>query len=289
MAFQFSFLQANNASSINTGVTNVLFSNTTPGSILFAMSLGDSPSSLVKDTAGNTNWSKLGSIPLVFSQGFSDLWWCPNNVGGPNTIMAQTSDAGGIQDWAVAEYSSITGAFKDDFASSFATGGTTSESVGPVTTTQATDTLIYLAAILNAGADTIDVTSPFVLDSNQITVNSRVLLFASDLAGAAGPYSAGLSTSGGRLWVNYLIALAAPSGPQSKGWSPVDCRVAVPGYGPAANFGVVQPDGSVHYVGQVSSNEHIPTPTSNPNLPPIDSRALEPENSRVDPSTVGPD
>jgi hypothetical protein len=79
------------------------------------------------------------------------------------------------------------------------------------------------------------------------------------------------------------------SGPPTHGWSPIDCRVAVPGFGPGANFGVVQPDGSVHYVGQISSNEHVPTPDAREAGAPVDSRVDEPINSRVDPSTVSPD
>lgn len=360
MAFQFSFIQANNNSSVNQSETDIPFnSTTTASSILFAWSLGDTPASGVIDTAGNTNWAFLGSFPLAFSQGFSDLWWCPSNIGGPNTVKAQTNGSGGNQAWAIAEYNSIAGAFKDAFATSVAAGGTTSETVGPVVTSQNGNTLVYLASILNAGSDTIDGFGSFNLDAKEITVNNYVLIAASMLAGAAGNYSAGLTTSGGRLWVNYLITLATQSGhsisgnagaadatvnysgtasgsatadgsgnytiptladgpyaitpslanfifspasqnvtisgsdifdmnftaAQIHGWSPVDCR----NYATFPNFGVAQPDGSVFYVGQNSCNEHIPTPTSNPNLPPTDSRVAEPENSRVDPTTVTPD
>jgi hypothetical protein len=94
------------------------------------------------------------------------------------------------------------------------------------------------------------------------------------------PTSQNVTVSGSDITgVNFAAA-------ETIGWSPVDCRVAVAGYGPGANSPVVFPDGSVHWTGQQSSNSHVPTPTSNPNLPPTDSRASKPENSRVDPSTV---
>jgi carboxypeptidase family protein len=99
------------------------------------------------------------------------------------------------------------------------------------------------------------------------------------------PTSQNVTVSGGDVTG---INFTASSGPVAVGWSPQDCRQAVPGYGPGPNFGVVQPDGSVHYVGQVSSNEHIPTPDAREAGAPVDSRVSEPTNSRVDPSTVEP-
>lgn len=93
------------------------------------------------------------------------------------------------------------------------------------------------------------------------------------------PASRNVTVSGSDVTgVNFTAA-------ETHGWSPTDCR----NFATFPNFPIVQNDGSVFWTGQVSCNESIPTPTSNPHLPPTDSRVLEPENSRVNPITVTPD
>jgi hypothetical protein len=81
------------------------------------------------------------------------------------------------------------------------------------------------------------------------------------------------------------VDFTATPGPPTHGWSPVDCRH----YATFPNQGILQPDGSVFYIGQTSCNESIPTTDAREAGAPVDSRAETPENSRVDPSTVSPD
>jgi hypothetical protein len=66
------------------------------------------------------------------------------------------------------------------------------------------------------------------------------------------------------------------------GWSPVDCR----NYATFPNFGVVQPDGSIFYIGQTPCNSSVPTPDARAAGAPIDSRASKPENSRNNPGDL---
>jgi hypothetical protein len=90
------------------------------------------------------------------------------------------------------------------------------------------------------------------------------------------PASRNVTVSGANVsGVNFQAA-------QTHGWSPVDCR----SYATFPNFGVVQLDGSVHYTGQTSCNEDIPTPDAREAGAPVDSRVENPENSRVDPADV---
>ena len=79
------------------------------------------------------------------------------------------------------------------------------------------------------------------------------------------------------------------------GWSPVDSRQAVFGFGPAANIGVTDEQGNVIYSAQeppflnnsqVSDNSAIP-PTDCRIIKPIDSRTNIPVNSRVAPPFGG--
>lgn len=67
---------------------------------------------------------------------------------------------------------------------------------------------------------------------------------------------------------------ATASGNISVGWSPVDCRVAVHGFGPAANKGVVDEQGNVNY-----SLPGSQTPC-NPAVPGTDSRVTKPTDCR---------
>ena len=97
---------------------------------------------------------------------------------------------------------------------------------------------------------------------------------------------------------NSAIASAAYviGGGGAVGWSPVDSRQAVPGFGPGANTGIVDEQGNVIYSAQkppftgnsqVSDNSAIPPVDSRTVGAPVDSRVSIPENSRVAPPFGG--
>ena len=65
------------------------------------------------------------------------------------------------------------------------------------------------------------------------------------------------------------------------GWSPVDSRQVVLGFGPAANTGIVDEQGNVIYSAQdppFSGNSQV---SDNSGIPPADSRVNKPADSRV--------
>lgn len=99
-------------------------------------------------------------------------------------------------------------------------------------------------------------------------------------------------------YVNSAIASASYviGGGGAVGWSPVDSRQAVPGFGPSANTGIVDEQGNVIYSAQkppftgnsqVSDNSAIPPVDSRTVGAPVDSRVSIPENSRVAPPFGG--
>jgi Chitobiase/beta-hexosaminidase C-terminal domain len=75
------------------------------------------------------------------------------------------------------------------------------------------------------------------------------------------------------------VNFTASSGPSPHGWSPVDSR----DFATFPNIGLVQPDGSVFYLGQTSSNEDVPGEDCRVEGEPEDCRINIPENSRVEP------
>ena len=94
---------------------------------------------------------------------------------------------------------------------------------------------------------------------------------------------------------NFAMGGASTSGGTAVGWSPVDSRQAVLGFGPAANIGIVDEQGNVIYSAQdppfsgnsqVSDNSAIP-PIDSRTSKPVDSRVSIPENSRVAPPFGG--
>lgn len=93
------------------------------------------------------------------------------------------------------------------------------------------------------------------------------------------------------LWAGGNANVIPPYGPVGIGWSPVDSRIAVLGFGPAANTGIADEQGNIIYSAQdppytgnsqTSDNTTIP-PTDSRKTVPADDRVSIPENSRVAP------
>jgi hypothetical protein len=84
------------------------------------------------------------------------------------------------------------------------------------------------------------------------------------------PTSLSVTITSSNLTNENFTAMATPV---SQYWSQPDCRVAVPGFGPGPNTGVVV-NGTIQYTGQVSDNHAIP---------PVDSRANKPVSSGTPP------
>ena len=77
------------------------------------------------------------------------------------------------------------------------------------------------------------------------------------------------------------------SGATGTNWSPVDSRVAVTNFGPAANTGVVDVQGNVNYSllgSQTSSNKAVGAGATGVSK---DCRVKVPVNSRVNPDNAG--
>jgi hypothetical protein len=76
-------------------------------------------------------------------------------------------------------------------------------------------------------------------------------------------------------------AVYNPGGQIFVGWSPLDCRVAIPGFGPAANIGIADAQGNEIFSAQnppFTGNSQV---SDNAAIPVVDSRVSMPAASRV--------
>jgi len=124
------------------------------------------------------------------------------------------------------------------------------------------------------------ISSSSISNGGTVTVSSSLTLKAIEVASGFANSAVGSAV--------YVIQ----GGFVAVGWSPVDSRIAVKGFGPAANTGIVDSQGNTIYSAQkppftgnsqVSNNVAIPPVDSRAAGAPVESRVSVPKNSRKAP------
>lgn len=172
------------------------------------------------DTQGNT-WSSatakftLGAFPYNMQE-----WSTPNMVGGADTVTCTWSGAAVHAFPAVAEYSGVATVAPVDVASVGAqSSGSATETTAAATTTVAGDLLI--GAFGNDANPSTTAYNGAGAGFQINTTNARVLL-ESQVAGAAGAYTASTTTGVSVGWGAQLLALKAGTIPATTSLLDVD-------------------------------------------------------------------
>ena len=272
--------------------TGAYTSNTTAGSFLVAVVRGTTGGTTlqISDTT-NGNWTQAASS----ADNASQIWFFNGGVGGVKPTVSKSSGNITLVAMVIAEFSGVQAVSPLDQNSAGA-GVSAAYSVSPaITTTQAAELLI--GGVENVSANGLTNT-PATGWTNALSAglggNGNAFMNY-QVTAAKGTFANIGTMSSSVTWSSTIasfIGATQPSpGPTPVGWSPVDSRVAVNGFGPGANTGIVDSQGNTIYSAQnppfsgnsqVSDNTAIP-PVDSRVSKPVDSRTNKPVNSRVAP------
>jgi hypothetical protein len=223
------------------------------------------------------------------------IYYCINQAaGGANTVTFHQT-GGGQQLVGLIEFTGQAATNPlDQFAVSQIAGTGSAQNLTPVGLTNTNEAVIAI---------TMTASSFLMTFGGLYTVCNSVDNFRGGVGVAAefGYFASGTQTpvatlTSGHTYMSFTISLnllqpQPPSPSPAIGWSPVDSRVAVNGFGPGANTGIVDSQGNTIYSAQnppfsgnsqVSDNTAIP-PVDSRVSKPVDSRTNKPVNSRVAP------
>jgi hypothetical protein len=269
--------------------TGTYTSNTTPGSLLVGVFRVQGSVVTVSDTT-NGNWTKAANSADSFNQ----IWFFVNGAGGVKPTVSGTG-ASAIQAMVIAEFSGVLVVSPLDQNSAGTGTGTSSYSTSPaISITDAVELLI--GGVCNSSANGLTNT-PTVGWTNALAAGaggSGNAFMNYQVTSAKGSFINSGNLVSNVNWdstIASFIGATQPSPSPAIGWSPVDSRVAVIGFGPGANTGIVDSQGNTIYSAQnppfsgnsqVSDNAAIP-PVDSRVSKPVDSRTNKPVNSRVAP------
>jgi hypothetical protein len=264
----------------NTGAGNLL--------VLLVQCYPNNTLNSATDSQGNT-WVVLptigGSSPYSFQMAYA-----LNTVGGTKDLITFNFSGSNTNCFGVAaEYSGVN-TFR---AAATGATGTGTSIVSNNVSAVVGDLLLGFAMVYTASNSVFTLGPGFsnLVVSNNGATNSWDAL-ENTTAGSTGnvdaTFTGPLGTS--NFWAG-IAAFYSSSPSPAIGWSPVDSRVAVNGFGPGANTGIVDSQGNTIYSAQnppfsgnsqVSDNTAIP-PVDSRVSKPVDSRTNKPVNSRVAP------
>jgi hypothetical protein len=185
-----------------------VFYNSTTGSLflIVATSTGAAPNG-VTDTAGNTYTLAVG--PVKNGTAYTSLYYAHNLSTGKVTTTVTYAPSGLASGTSWYEYSNLATGNPIDVSAS-ATGTGTAISCAPLTTTNASDTILAALSVPTAINWTVGsgyyLEEPFILNGSQVT--SAVALEDQKVS-TTGTYTPAITAASSQPWTCLSIALKA--------------------------------------------------------------------------------
>lgn len=180
---------------------------TTTGNLLVALAASYVQTATVSDSKGNT-WTNVASFTA--GTGRVRMDYVLNATGGASHTFTATCGSADYPTITVMEFSGVaTSSALDVSATDFVSGGSSSHTVGPVTTTDAGDVLIGVGS--SPSSTSYTVSAPFTQDRTLDTGALEGIVTGYYLPGSTGNYSFDFTTSNSSAAARSIIAAFKPA------------------------------------------------------------------------------